>query len=172
MNRSSMSKQMMQEGGKVKPKKKLSPAEAEKKFNEELLARRANESAKTKAAEEAPRGVGNMPLSDAQALKQVEILKAKNKDKEVKKMNMGGMTGSKKPMMPPKPKPAPTPSGGPRERVTGGPQPKRKKRAPMGMDQDSGGAMPRMKKGGKVRGCGMARGGSVRPCKMVKMKGA
>jgi len=29
-----------------------------------------------------------------------------------------------------------------------------------------------MKKGGKVRGCGMARGGSVRKCKMVKMKGA
>lgn len=28
------------------------------------------------------------------------------------------------------------------------------------------------KKGGKVRGCGMARGGAVRPCKMVKMKGA
>lgn len=28
------------------------------------------------------------------------------------------------------------------------------------------------KKGGKVRGCGMARGGAVRPCKMVKMKGS
>ena len=30
----------------------------------------------------------------------------------------------------------------------------------------------KMKSGGKVRGCGMARGGAVRPCKMVKMKGA
>jgi len=28
------------------------------------------------------------------------------------------------------------------------------------------------KKGGKVRGCGMARGGAVRECKIVKMKGA
>jgi hypothetical protein len=28
------------------------------------------------------------------------------------------------------------------------------------------------KKGGKVRGCGMARGGAVRQCKMVKMKGS
>lgn len=163
MNRSSMSKQMMQEGGKVKPKKKLSPAEAEKKYNEELLVRRANESAKTKAAEEAPRGVGNMPLSDAEALKQVEILKAQNKDKKVKKMNRGGM--ARKMITE-----ANVPESGPTKPMTGGPQPKRKKRAPMGMDQGSGGAMPRMKKGGKVRGCGMARGGRV--CKMVKMKGA
>lgn len=29
-----------------------------------------------------------------------------------------------------------------------------------------------MKRGGKVRGCGLARGGAVRPCKMVKMKGS
>jgi hypothetical protein len=42
--------------------------------------------------------------------------------------------------------------------------------------QDGGmmaqGYNPRMKSGGKVRGCGMARGGAVRPCKMVKMKGS
>ena len=32
--------------------------------------------------------------------------------------------------------------------------------------------MTGMKKGGKGRGCGMARGGAVRQCKMVKMKGS
>jgi len=34
------------------------------------------------------------------------------------------------------------------------------------------GRAQRMKRGGKVRGCGMARGGAVRECKIVKMKGA
>lgn len=34
------------------------------------------------------------------------------------------------------------------------------------------GRAQRMKRGGKVRGCGMARGGAVRPCKIVKMKGS
>ena len=126
---------------------------AEKKFNEESLVRRANEGAKSKAAEKAPKpvqGAGNMPLSDAEAAKQVEILKAQNEDKKVKKMNRGGMTkrmmgasnapesGPTKPLMPPKPKPAPRP----------------KPRDPMAM----------MKKGGKVRGYGMARGGKA--CKM------
>jgi len=108
-------------------------------------------------------GAGNMPLSDAKAAKQVEILKAQNKEKEVKKMNRGGM--ARKMITE-----ADVPESGPTKPMTGGPQPKKKKRAPMGMDQGSGGAMPRMKKGGKVRGCGMARGGRV--CKMVKMKGA
>jgi|TARA_R110000787_G_C13235729_1_gene427756 hypothetical protein len=37
--------------------------------------------------------------------------------------------------------------------------------------QGSGGGMPAMKKGGKVRGCGMAKQG-VRKAKMVVMKGA
>lgn len=49
------------------------------------------------------------------------------------------------------------------------PMPVKKKRPSMG---GSDGGMSRMKKGGKVRGCGMARGGAVRKCKMVKMKGA
>ena len=66
---------------------------------------------------------------------------------------MGGMTspmmdapqsGPKKPMMPPKPKPAPRP----------------KPKDP----REKGSAMPMMKKGGKVRGYGMARGGKA--CKM------
>lgn len=35
-----------------------------------------------------------------------------------------------------------------------------------------GGKVTKMKAGGKVRGCGMARGGAVRQCKMVKMKGS
>jgi len=49
------------------------------------------------------------------------------------------------------------------------PMPVKKKRPSMG---ESNEGMPRMKKGGKIRGCGMARGGAVRKCKMVKMKGA
>ena len=137
-------------------KKKLSPAAAEKKFNEELLVRRANEGAKSKAAEKAPKpvqGAGNMPLSDAEAAKQVEILKAQNKDKKVKKMNRGGMTkrmmgasnapesGPTKPMVSPKPKPK-----GPAPYDDSDPKPRK------------------MKSGGKVRGYGMARGGKA--CKM------
>jgi hypothetical protein len=118
---------------------------------------------KNKKAPKSVQGAGNMPLSDAKAAKQVEILKAQNKEKEVKKMNRGGM--ARKMITE-----ADVPESGPTKPMTGGPQPKKKKRAPMGMDQGSGGAMPRMKKGGKVRGCGMARGGRV--CKMVKMKGA
>ena len=45
-----------------------------------------------KKAPKPVQGAGNMPLSDAEAAKQVEILKAQNKDKKVKKMNRGGMT--------------------------------------------------------------------------------
>lgn len=121
---------------------------------------------KNKKTSKPVQGAGNMPLDDDQAAKQVEILKAQNKEKKVKgmkKMNRGGM--ARKMITE-----ADVPESGPTKPMTGGPQPKRKKRAPMGMDQGSGGAMPRMKKGGKVRGCGMARGGRV--CKMVKMKGA
>ena len=80
-------------------------------------------------------------------------------------------------MVVPKGGPKPSPKGtggvmaGPNP-MTGGPMPpKKKKRAPMGMGQDRGGAMPMMKKGGKVRGCGMAKQG-VRKAKMVTMKGA
>ena len=98
----------------------------------------------------------------------------KNKEKEVKgmkKMNRGGMTapmmgasgapqsGPKKPMMPPKPKPAPRPRGNPIV------DPRAKAPDPRMKDpRERGGAMPMMKKGGKVRGYGMARGGKA--CKM------
>ena len=130
-------------------------------------------------------GAGNMPLNDEQAARQVEFLKSKNKEKKVKgmkKMNMGGMTapmmgasgapqsGPKKPMMPPKPKPAPRApyddsdmGNGPKPKVIVDPakkSPKPRMKSPMG----KGGDMPRMKKGGKVRGYGMARGGKA--CKM------
>lgn len=126
---------------------------------------------------EAPKpvqGAGNMPLDDKQAAQQVDFLKSKNKEKEVKgmkKMNMGGMTapmmgasgapqsGPKKPMMPPKPKPAPRPRGNPIV------DPRAKAPDPRMKDpRERGGAMPMMKKGGKVRGYGMARGGKA--CKM------
>ena len=69
-----------------------------------------------------------------------------------KKMNMGGMTA---PMMPPKRKPAPRPIVDPRAKA---PDPRMKD------PREKGGAMPMMKKGGKVRGYGMARGGKA--CKM------
>jgi len=76
----------------------------------------------------------------------------------MKKMNMGGMTApmmgdpkSKKPMMPPKRKPAPRPA------PTTDPR--------MKDPREKGSAMPMMKKGGKVRGAGMAKKG-VRACKM------
>ena len=41
-----------------------------------------------------------------------------------------------------------------------------------GSGMKKGGKVQKMKAGGKVRGCGMARGGAVRQCKMVKMKGS
>ena len=115
-------------------------------------------------------GAGNMPLNDEQGARQVEFLKSKNKEKEVKgmkKMNMGGMTapmmgasgapqsGPKKPMMPPKRKPAPRPVVDPMAKA---PNPRMKD------PREKGSAMPMMKKGGKVRGYGMARGGKA--CKM------
>jgi len=82
--------------------------------------------------------------------------------KPMKKMNMGGMTApmmgdlkSKKPMMPPKRKPAPRPIVDPMAKA---PDPRMKD------PREKGGAMPMMKKGGKVRGYGMARGGKA--CKM------
>jgi hypothetical protein len=198
MNRSSMSKQMMQEGGKVKPKKKLSTsAAAEKKFNEELLVRRANEGAKSKAAEKAPKpvqGAGNMPLSDAEAAKQVEILKAQNKDKKVKKMNRGGMTqqergrrGNPPPQRKPNPKmlqvdtprmedaPPGMARGGMTKRMMGAsnapesgptkPMVSPKPKPKGPAPYDDSDPKPRkMKSGGKVRGYGMARGGKA--CKM------
>ena len=145
---------------------------------------------KGKKEKEAPKpvqGAGNMPLDDKQAAQQVKFLKSKNKEKEMrgmKKMNMGGMTspmmgasgapesGRKKPMMmPPKPKPAPRApyddsemGNGPKPKVIVDPakkSPKPRMKSPMG----KGGDMPRMKKGGKVRGAGMAKKG-VRACKM------
>ena len=207
MGRSSMPKQMMREGGKVKPKKKkLTAAQITAIRNKPVSqrtmaevrmiipnavnkmghtqaefdkyssgAKQVNEArAANKAAAAKPvQGAGNMPLDDKQAAQQVDFLKSKNKEKEVKevkgakKMNMGGMTapmmgasgapqsGPKKPMMPPKRKPAPRPIVDPRAKA---PDPRMKD------PRERGGAMPMMKKGGKVRGYGMARGGKA--CKM------
>ena len=135
----------------------------------------AGKGKKEKKAPKPVQGAGNMPLDDKQAAQQVDFLKSKNKEKEVKgmkKMNRGGMTapmmgasgapesGPKKPMiMPPKPKPAPRPRGNPIV------DPRAKAPDPRMKDpRERGGAMPMMKKGGKVRGYGMARGGKA--CKM------
>ena len=49
-------------------------------------------SKRRKRAPKPVQGAGNMPLNDEQAARQVEFLKSKNKEKEVKgmkKMNMG-----------------------------------------------------------------------------------
>ena len=166
----------------MKKENKLSLTQAEvnrlNKGAKQVNAMRAKEKAEQgKKKKEAPKpvqGAGNMPLDNKQAAKQVEFLKSKNKEKEVKgmkKMNMGGMAGApqsgpKKPMMPPKRKPAPrpTPVVDPMAKA---PNPRMKD------PREKGSAMPMMKKGGdvkgydkggKVRGYGMARGGKA--CKM------
>lgn len=98
-------------------------------------------------------GAGNMPSNDEQAARQVEFLKSKNKEKKVKgmkKMNMGGMTA---------------PSGMDAAAMMAMKKKKRKPMMPAQQAMDGGAAMPMMKKGGKVRGAGMAKKG-VRACKM------
>ena len=72
------------------------------------------------------------------------------------------------------PKPSPKGAGGVMagdNPMTGGPMPPSKGRAPMGKGRGRGSKMPMMNKGGKVRGCGMAKQG-VRKAKMVRMKGS
>ena len=111
---------------------------------------------KGKKKKEAPKpvqGAGNMPLDDKQAAQQIKFLKSKNKEKEVKgmkKMNMGGMTA---------------PSGMDAAAMMAMKKKKRKPMMPAQQAMDGGAAMPMMKKGGKVRGAGMAKKG-VRACKM------
>ena len=115
------------------------------------------------------KGTGTFSRDDEaqmQARKDIKGYKKGGKT-NMKKMNMGGMTapmmgasgapqsGPKKPMMPPKRKPAPRPIVDPRAKA---PDPRMKD------PRERGGAMPMMKKGGKVRGYGMARGGKA--CKM------
>ena len=142
MNRSSMSKQMMQEGGPVVPSK------------EEFEAM----STKEKAARKKEAMMQNINLSPKEKMD-----KEKKEVKGMKKMNMGGMTspmmdapqsGPKKPMMPPKPKPAPRPK----------PKDPREKGSAMPM-MKKGGKVKKAKSGGKVRGAGIAKQG-VRKCKM------
>jgi len=120
------------------------------------------------------KGTGTFSRDDEaqmQARKDIKGYKKGGKT-NMKKMNRGGMTapmmgasgapesGPKKPMiMPPKPKPAPRPRGNPIV------DPRAKAPDPRMKDpRERGGAMPMMKKGGKVRGYGMARGGKA--CKM------
>ena len=111
---------------------------------------------KGKKKKEAPKpvqGAGNMPLDDKQASQQIKFLKSKNKEKEMKgmkKMNMGGMTA---------------PSGMDAAAMMAMKKKKRKPMMPAQQAMDGGAAMPMMKKGGKVRGAGMAKKG-VRACKM------
>ena len=143
MNRSSMSKQMMQEGGPVVPSK------------EEFAAMTPEQ----QAARKKKAMMQNLNLSPE------EIAEKEKMKKEVKgapkKMNMGGMTA---PMMPPKRKPAPRPIVDPKAKA---PDPRMKdpraKRGAMPMMKE-GGNIPKYKAGKKVRGYGKARGGKA--CKM------
>ena len=77
-------------------------------------------------------------------------MKKGGKVKPVKKMNMGGMT---------------SPSGMDAAAMMAMKKKKRKPMMPAQQAMDGGAAMPMMKKGGKVRGAGMAKKG-VRACKM------
>jgi hypothetical protein len=147
-----------------------------------------------KKAPKPVQGAGNMPLSDAEAAKQVEILKAQNKDKKVKKMNRGGMTqqergrrGNPPPQRKPNPKmlqvdtprmedaPPGMARGGMTKRMMGAsnapesgptkPMVSPKPKPKGPAPYDDSDPKPRkMKSGGKVRGYGMARGGKA--CKM------
>ena len=139
---------------------KLSLTQAEvdrlNKGARQVNAMRAKEKAEQgKKKKEAPKpvqGAGNMPLDDKQAAQQIKFLKSKNKEKEMKgmkKMNMGGMT---------------SPSGMDAAAMMAMKKKKRKPMMPAQQAMDGGAAMPMMKKGGKVRGYGMARGGKA--CKM------
>ena len=112
-----------------------------------------NESKLRNSSPKPVQGAGNMPLDDKQAAQQIKFLKSKNKEKEMKgmkKMNMGGMTA---------------PSGMDAAAMMAMKKKKRKPMMPAQQAMDGGAAMPMMKKGGKVRGAGMAKKG-VRACKM------
>jgi len=98
-----------------------------------------------KAARKREAMMQNLTLSPEEK-KAKEAMEAKNKP--VKKMMAGGMAKKYK-------------AGGKLDMVEKG-----GKKVPFYAADGKG----KMKAGGKVRGCGMARGGRV--CKMVKMKGA
>jgi len=102
-----------------------------------------------KKAPKPVQGAGNMPLSDAEAAKQVEILKAQNKDKKVKKMNRGGMT---KRMM----GASNAPESGPTKRMV----PRVPIDEPPMPDPEQGPDAPMMDS--RRRGRGMARGGMTK----------
>ena len=163
-SRNAMPKQMST-GGKSKKSKITDEEQAKIEFD--TMTQNLNLSPKEKAAKK----------------KQEQAMKMK--DKKMPKYQRGMMvaaempeSGPKKPMTMPKKKKKVDPSlysdpelgGGPRT-PTGGPMPPSKRRAPMGKGRGRGSKMPMMNKGGKVRGCGMAKQG-VRKAKMVRMKGS
>ena len=177
-----MSKQMST-GGKSKKSKITDEEQAKIEFD--TMTQNLNLSPKEKAAKK----------------KQEQTMKMKDKKMPKYQRGMmveAGMpeSGSKKPMVMPKkkkkvnpslysdpdlgggpkggPKPSPKGAGGVMagdNPMTGGPMPPSKRRAPMGKGRGRGSKMPMMNKGGKVRGCGMAKQG-VRKAKMVRMKGS
>jgi len=164
ISRNAMSKQMST-GGKSKKSKITDEEQAKIEFD--TMTQNLNLSPKEKAAKK----------------KQEQAMKMK--DKKMPKYQRGMMvaaempeSGPKKSMTMPKKKKKVDPSlysdpelgGGPRT-PTGGPMPPSKRRAPMAKGRDRGSKMPMMNKGGKVRGCGMAKQG-VRKAKMVRMKGS
>ena len=155
---------------------KLSLTQAEvnrlNKGAKQVNAMRAKEKAEQgKKKKEAPKpvqGAGNMPLNDEQGARQVEFLKSKNKEKEVKgmkKMNMGGMATANKYDRNTKERreEADMQSGRSKfEKVYPNQMPPM---PPITPKMKKGGDVKGYNKGGKVRGAGMAKKG-VRACKM------
>lgn len=135
--------------------------------------------AKSKKQERFMQAVANNP----EFAKKAGVPQNVGKEFTMKKYQAGGMTSSPRPKMRPEdlmegrkkrggaPKKSMRPKARPDTMVTpeeAGAIERGNRAAKRRADE----AMPMMKAGGKVRGCGMARGGAVRQCKMVKMKGS
>ena len=97
MNRSSMSKQMMQEGGPVVPSKEEFAAmtpEQQAAQKKKAMMQNLNLTPKEKADKEAMEKEGifsNMGGPAVSTVKKIAKMASGNKDKPKKKMNMGGM---------------------------------------------------------------------------------
>jgi hypothetical protein len=178
ISRNAMSKQMSTSG---KSKKSKITDEEQAKIEFDTMTQNLNLSPKEKAAKK----------------KQEQAMKMK--DKKMPKYQRGMMVAAEMPESGPRKKKKPVPrapyddsgvnvgggpKGGPKPSpkgtggvmagpnpTTGGPMPPSKRRAPMAKGRDRASKMPMMNKGGKVRGCGMAKQG-VRKAKMVRMKGS
>ena len=177
MGRSSMSKQMMREGGKVKPKKKESEDSKQARADSKALVGNLNLSPKEKMGKKGTnedqytiKGDPDPGASEREFNKALYARRAKEKKlaleklEQIKKARAEGKTvdmargGMTKRMM----GASNAPESGPTKPMVP-PKPKPKPKGPAPYD-DSDPKPRKMKSGGKVRGYGMARGGKA--CKM------